>query len=114
MDDEDSIEILRTDIADFLDIEIPKKSKKEPEEPARRKSKKSEPDPEEDEPDLDDIPKKDRCIACGGTGKNSRGKTCPICDGIGRKPKEKPVDAENGVNFKKHLKNAKNSDDCRS
>lgn len=26
------------------------------------------------------------CAACKGTGKNSRGKTCPICDGTGMKP----------------------------
>jgi hypothetical protein len=93
MDDEESIEILRTDIADLLDIKIPKKpSKKEQEKPSRRESKRPEPEPEEEE-ELN-IPKKERCVACQGTGKNSRGKTCPICNGTGRKPEEQEDDED--------------------
>jgi len=37
----------------------------------------------------DSIPKRERCVACDGTGKNSRGKTCRICDGTGKKPAKK-------------------------
>lgn len=92
MDDEESLEILKTDIANLLDIEIPKKPKKEPEKPTSKERKKVEPE-EEEEPDPEDIPKKERCVACQGTGKNSRGKTCPICNGTGRNPKE-PEDEE--------------------
>lgn len=38
------------------------------------------PEPDEDEPD------EDACIACEGTGKNSKGNTCRICKGTGKRP----------------------------
>ena len=41
---------------------------------------------DEDEEEID-IPIKERCVACEGTGLNSKGDTCPICKGTGRKPK---------------------------
>jgi len=33
------------------------------------------------------------CVACGGTGLNSRGKECPICEGTGLKPKAREESA---------------------
>jgi FtsZ-interacting cell division protein YlmF len=59
-----------------------------------RKQKQEEEEEEEEEAEeeealQDSIPKKERCTACEGTGKNSRGKECRICKGTGRKPVEK-------------------------
>jgi hypothetical protein len=62
-------------------------------EPAPVRKRKPEPEPvkpkrkpvvvvEEDDDEDDPIV----CVACQGTGKNSRGKTCPICKGTGIKP----------------------------
>jgi hypothetical protein len=48
-------------------------------------------DENDDEPE---IPKKERCVACQGTGKNSHGKRCPICNGTGRKPVEEEDDED--------------------
>ena len=72
----------------------------EEEKPTRRSKKEViEEEPEENEEDSpegdegkalrDSIPKRERCVACDGTGKNSRGKTCRICNGTGRKPEKK-------------------------
>ncbi len=76
----------------------------EKEEPQTRSRKTNKPPvEEEDENDIpfyddeaDDgisIPIKERCVACGGTGTNSKGRRCPICNGTGRKPIE-DVDTE--------------------
>ena len=66
----------------------------EEEKPTRRSKKQKEKEEEEEEEEeeetlQDSIPKKERCKACEGTGKNTRGKECRICKGTGRKPEEK-------------------------
>jgi hypothetical protein len=64
-------------------------------------------DEEEDDEEEIDIPVKERCVACSGTGKNSRGKDCVPCDGTGRKKKVKPVeddDDDKPVNVKNKKK----------
>ena len=35
------------------------------------------------------VDEEDRCVACVGSGKDSRGRECPICKGTGLKPKKK-------------------------
>jgi hypothetical protein len=106
--DEDSLDEYREAIAEECNIDVPKKpasrraaakEEKEPEKntrqsrrssapdtddddvkkPVGKRGKKEEPEPEEDE---------NECVACQGTGKNSRGRECPICEGTGVKPKE--------------------------
>lgn len=44
---------------------------------------------DDEEEDEIDIPEEERCVACSGTGKSSRGTKCKPCGGTGRK-KEKP------------------------
>jgi hypothetical protein len=39
---------------------------------------------EDEDVDTEEIPRKERCTACQGTGKNSKGRKCPICNGAGR------------------------------
>lgn len=66
----------------------------EPEPPPRRRTRQSEPEPEpepEPPPQEDDLVYQD-CKACGGSGKNTRGKTCPICKGSGQCEKEEEED----------------------
>jgi hypothetical protein len=117
--DEDSLDEYREAIAEECNIDVPKKpasrratvkEEKEPEKkssrkekedaeekPKSRKTAKEEPkeDPEEEgEEEQEEIPKKERCVACQGTGKNSRGRECPICEGTGRKPKEEEPEEE--------------------
>ena len=53
--------------------------------PSKRGRGKAKSKPEPD-PELDD----DDCIACEGTGKNSKGRRCPICKGTGKKPEPDP------------------------
>lgn len=53
-------------------------------------------DSDDDSDDLDIIPEEERCVACKGTGTNSKGKPCKPCDGTGRKKqpvKETPAKA---------------------
>ena len=60
----------------------------EDEKPKRgtRPTRKPEPEPEpESEPEEKD---EDACIACEGSGTNSKGRTCPICKGTGEGKKE--------------------------
>jgi hypothetical protein len=45
-------------------------------------------DVDDDDTNDPEISKKERCIACQGIGKDSRGRKCPICNGTGRKPLE--------------------------
>jgi hypothetical protein len=57
--------------------------------PAPKKKRKSDPIPDPDEDEQDDV-----CIACKGTGKNSKGDECKICQGSGEKPQpvqQKPL-----------------------
>ena len=79
----------------------PEEEEEEEEEEAppkrKRRTKKKEPEPEEEEEEEDDKPIMDKvmdededCVACEGTGKNSRGGKCRPCKGTGSKP-EKPV-----------------------
>jgi len=51
-------------------------------------------DDEDDEDDDEDEEEEDSCIACEGSGKNSKGNTCRICKGTGVKPepKEGPIE----------------------
>jgi hypothetical protein len=58
-------------------------------------------DDDEDEEEDEIIPKKDRCVACNGTKKNSKGKPCPICKGTGRKPVDEDEDDEDVPPVKK-------------
>jgi hypothetical protein len=51
-------------------------------------------DEEEEEEEEEEIPVKERCVACKGTGKNSKGGTCSPCKGTGRKPKAKDPEPE--------------------
>jgi hypothetical protein len=81
-----------------------------------RNAKPKEEEPEEEEID---IPIKERCIACKGTGKDSRGHECPICNGTGRKPikkvSEKPKgddDCPSGYEFGKDHATQDECDDC--
>ena len=53
--------------------------------PEPKKKRKSDPVPDPDDDEQDDV-----CIACQGSGKNSKGGECRICDGTGEKPVEKP------------------------
>lgn len=47
---------------------------------------------EEEEEEEEDIPEKEKCVACKGTGKNSKGGVCKPCEGTGRKKlKEEPA-----------------------
>ena len=74
-----------------------KKSRPEPEEEEQTTPRKvkpnPEPDPEEEEQEEDkNGPQK--CTACEGTGKNSRGKTCFICNGTGIAEEEKKTEEE--------------------
>jgi hypothetical protein len=65
-DYKDDIDGLTEAVATALGVEIP--------EPPKKSSGKE---------------KDNVCVACQGTGKNSRGRTCPICNGTGMKPEEK-------------------------
>jgi hypothetical protein len=86
--------------------------------PSRAPSKPKQEEPEEEEEDNIDIPVKERCVACEGTGKNSRGKPCPICGGTGRKPKAKSTpkqeenDCPSGFDYGKDHGTQPECDDC--
>jgi hypothetical protein len=72
---------------------------------------------EEEEEDEIEIPIKDRCVACEGTGKNSRGKLCPICGGTGMKSKPKRApkeenDCPSGFVYGKDHGTQSECDDC--
>lgn len=54
--------------------------------PKRKKNGRAIVDDEEDP--------KSVCVACDGTGENSRGKTCPVCRGTGKRIQAKQQDAE--------------------
>jgi hypothetical protein len=55
---------------------------------SRRRIPRPEPEPEEEDPSNEE----DVCIACKGSGTNSKGRVCRICEGTGIKPvKEGPV-----------------------
>lgn len=87
--------------------EVPEKEAEEPaeeeEEPAHRVIGKAKPapEPEEENEEEDELPGLEKkktgakeapdCIACDGTGKTSKGKTCPICGGSG-KDEDTPAD----------------------
>jgi len=60
------------------------RSRPEPDpEPATRRRQRTEPAPD---PEPDDVPEGFTiCVACEGSGKNSRGRACPICNGEGIK-----------------------------
>lgn len=86
--------------------EVPEKEAEEPaeeeEEPVHRAIGKTKPAPEAEEEE-DQIPGLEipDCIACDGTGKTSKGKTCPICGGSGKdedtpadEAKEEPAEEE--------------------
>jgi hypothetical protein len=77
-DFEDDVNSLRKEIAKELEIEIPVSKKVS----------------------------KDACVACQGTGVNSRGKECQICQGTGVKPKEKESDSETKEPIKRVTRNA--------
>ena len=75
-----------------IDDEAEEPEDKEEPEPKEEKKKKDVEPPDEDA--NDDPPDEDACVACGGSGKNSRGKVCRICKGTGKKPgieKEEPA-----------------------
>jgi hypothetical protein len=96
-EDEDEIKAF---IASELEIEKParKSSRTAPAAKTATKKPVDVPDPEEER---EYIPKRDRCVACEGTGKNSKGKDCPICEGTGRKPKEEDPEDEKPISKKK-------------
>jgi hypothetical protein len=71
--------------------------------PKKKAAKKPEPEPEEEEEE------EDVCVACQGTGKNSKGGECKICQGSGEKPKAKP---ENKAGVKKCPFGHKFGTDC--
>lgn len=90
------------------DDEVPEKEAEEPaeeeeERPAKRVIGKAKPapEPEEENEEEDELPGLEKkktgakeapdCIACDGTGKTSKGKTCPICGGSG-KDEDTPAD----------------------
>lgn len=64
--------------------------------------------------------KEDRCVACEGSGLNSKGKLCPICGGTGLKPVKKnsakvPAnddDCPSGYEFGKDHATQDECDDC--
>ena len=101
---------------------VMKKKKKKPE-PAEEEAEE-----EEDVPDAedlvsnadsgsDDADEKNKCIACQGTGKDSKGKRCRICKGSGEKKKEekKKKDDEkcpHGHEFGKDCEDHDECDDC--
>lgn len=60
---------------------------------------------EEEEEEEEDIPEKEKCVACKGTGKNSKGGVCKPCDGTGRK-KLKEAPAKKGKKEEKVNKKA--------
>ena len=79
----------------------------------------------EEEEEEEDIPEKEKCMACKGTGKNSKGGICKPCNGTGRKQekksakKEKKVDKKAGKNkcpyghvFGKDCEEYDECDDC--
>lgn len=82
---------------DVPDPEIPdeeeeeKETPKEEKQPRKRHRKEPEPEPEEDmemDEEEEEEVDPDACVACKGTGKDSRGKTCRICHGTGKKKKQ--------------------------
>lgn len=74
------------------DEEVEEKSEPEKTPPTRRVIGKARPKAEDDDDQLPGLETKEKdkapegggeCIACDGTGKTSKGKTCPICGGTG-------------------------------
>ena len=67
--------------------ESPRSRRKRGDKKSKRKSKDEDDEQEEDEDDSSEaleIPDGHSvCVACQGSGKNSRGRTCRICDGVG-------------------------------
>lgn len=51
-------------------------------------------DEDDEEEDEIDIPEEERCVACSGTGKSSKGTKCKPCDGTGRKKVEDDEEEE--------------------
>ena len=76
----------------------------------------------EDAPEPDDNPEpapdENACVACSGSGKNTRGKVCRICKGTGKKPgaeKEEPASDNKcpaGHKFGVDCENHPECDDC--
>jgi hypothetical protein len=72
---------------------------------------------EDEDVNTEEIPKKERCTACQGTGKDSRGRKCPICNGTGRKPEEdESTTSKTGKCPHGHIfgKDSEKFDDCDS
>jgi hypothetical protein len=96
--DEDANETTETIDAGADDEPAPRRRKPAPaappvEEKPRRRGTRLEPEPEDDgNDDIDDDVVENACVACGGTGMNSKGRRCPICNGTGIQPE--PVDEE--------------------
>ena len=110
--------------------EDPEEDPDEDDEPVRRKKStstpKNKPEPEED-PEDDDEEKPVRgkkgnkipegftqCIACQGSGKNSKGRECPICEGSGyvKDKKQKSTSTEECPNNFKFGKDFEKYDEC--
>ena len=95
LDEEEDIEYHRRQIAKELEIETfskkPTRSnppKKEEKKVTKTQEEEEDDDDEDEEEEQPKVTGKNACIACRGTGKNSRGKTCPICNGTGKRPKD--------------------------
>ncbi len=74
-----------------------------PKKSIRRKKTVTPPAPKEDEEDEEEEDEEDKfipddgyitCVACGGTGKNSKGKPCLACDGTGQIPEDEDEDED--------------------
>jgi len=94
-DYEDDVNAFRNAVAKAAGIEIPKKKVE-----TKPESKKK----------VETKPKGEICVACQGTGKNSRGKECPICEGTGQKKVKAPEADEKVEPEEKVAKKAKISD----
>jgi len=77
------------------------------------------PELDEDNHTDDTDPDPDACVACDGSGKNSRGKVCRICKGTGKKPgteEEKETKSDNkcpaGLRFGVDCEDYPECDEC--
>lgn len=100
-DDEDETELADEEVDDEGDEEeeeeeLADEGEDDDEEEEDDVSEQDDDEEDEDEDDEDDldIPEDERCVACSGTGKNSRGGKCKPCDGTGRKKEEPKVKAK--------------------